>query len=79
MGVRSGDTPSSERRALQKQPPDILITTPESLYLMLTASARETLDGVTTVIIDEVDPENWGVGGEPVTVIRQRRKGPTQA
>ena len=54
VGVRSGDTPSSERRALQKQPPDILITTPESLYLMLTASARETLDEVTTVIVDEV-------------------------
>ena len=32
-----------------------------------------------TVIIDEVDPENWGQGGEPVTVIRQRSKGPTQA
>ena len=54
VGVRSGDTPSSERRALQKAPPDILITTPESLYLMLTSSARETLDGVTTVIVDEV-------------------------
>ncbi len=54
VGVRSGDTPSADRRALQKTPPDILITTPESLYLMLTASARETLDGVTTVIIDEV-------------------------
>ncbi|MBA4345712.1 MAG: ATP-dependent helicase, partial [Microbacterium sp.] len=54
VGVRSGDTPSADRRALQKSPPDILITTPESLYLMLTASARETLEGVTTVIIDEV-------------------------
>ena len=54
VGVRSGDTPSAERRALQKDPPDILITTPESLYLMLTSSARETLDGVTTVIVDEV-------------------------
>ncbi len=54
VGVRSGDTPSADRRALLKTPPDILITTPESLYLMLTASARETLDGVTTVIIDEV-------------------------
>ncbi len=54
VGVRSGDTPSAERRALQKEPPDILITTPESLYLMLTSSARETLDGVTTVIVDEV-------------------------
>jgi len=54
VGVRSGDTPSAERRALQKTPPDILITTPESLYLMLTSSARETLDAVTTVIVDEV-------------------------
>lgn len=54
VGVRSGDTPSADRRALQKSPPDVLITTPESLYLMLTASARETLEGVTTVIIDEV-------------------------
>ena len=54
VGVRSGDTPTQERRALQKSPPDILITTPESLYLMLTSSARETLDGVTTVIVDEV-------------------------
>ncbi|MBC7519279.1 MAG: DEAD/DEAH box helicase [Microbacteriaceae bacterium] len=54
VGVRSGDTPSSDRRMLQRTPPDILITTPESLYLMLTASARETLRGVETVIIDEV-------------------------
>ncbi|KQV26074.1 DEAD/DEAH box helicase [Yonghaparkia sp. Root332] len=54
VGVRSGDTPSAERRALQKTPPDILITTPESLYLMLTSSARESLDSVTTVIVDEV-------------------------
>ena len=54
VGVRSGDTPTQERRALQRTPPDILITTPESLYLMLTSSARETLSGVTTVIVDEV-------------------------
>lgn len=54
VGVRSGDTPSAERRKLQTSPPDILITTPESLYLMLTSSARETLDGVRTVIVDEV-------------------------
>ncbi|MET4780403.1 ATP-dependent helicase [Glaciihabitans sp. UYNi722] len=54
VGVRSGDTTSADRRLLQRQPPDILITTPESLYLMLTASARETLLGVETVIIDEV-------------------------
>ena len=54
VGVRSGDTTSGDRRMLQRTPPDILITTPESLYLMLTAAARETLRGVETVIIDEV-------------------------
>ena len=54
VGVRSGDTPSSDRQRLLRQPPDILITTPESLYLMLTSSARETLVNVDTVIVDEV-------------------------
>ena len=54
VGVRSGDTSSADRRLLQRTPPDILITTPESLYLMLTASARETLRGIETVIVDEV-------------------------
>src|SRR5690554_2318689 len=54
VGVRSGDTSSADRRMLQRKPPDILITTPESLYLMLTSSARETLKTVDTVIIDEV-------------------------
>ncbi|MFF2496337.1 ATP-dependent helicase [Agromyces sp. NPDC058064] len=54
VGVRSGDTPASERRALVARPPEILITTPESLYLMLTSQARETLRGVETVIIDEI-------------------------
>ncbi|WP_210479846.1 ATP-dependent helicase [Naasia sp. SYSU D00948] len=54
VGVRSGDTPSSDRQKLLRDPPDILITTPESLYLMLTSNARETLRGVETVIVDEV-------------------------
>ena len=54
VGVRSGDTPSNERRRLVQDPPDILITTPESLYLMLTSQAAETLRGVHTVIVDEV-------------------------
>ena len=54
VGVRSGDTPTGERRKLVSTPPDILITTPESLYLMLTSQARETLKGVRTVIVDEV-------------------------
>ncbi|MGM7698693.1 Lhr family ATP-dependent helicase [Microbacterium sp. A84] len=54
VGVRSGDTTSSDRRKLVTNPPDILITTPESLYLMLTSRAGETLRDVHTVIIDEV-------------------------
>ncbi|MFJ5679272.1 ATP-dependent helicase [Streptomyces sp. NPDC093097] len=54
VGIRSGDTPAAERRALATRPPDILITTPESLFLMLTSAAREALAGVETVILDEV-------------------------
>ena len=54
VGVRSGDTTASDRRKLVSDPPDILITTPESLYLMLTSRAGETLRDVHTVIIDEV-------------------------
>ena len=54
VGLRSGDTSPADRRRLGTTPPDILITTPESLFLMLTSQARETLRGVDTVIIDEV-------------------------
>ena len=54
VGVRTGDTTQKERRELVKEPPDILITTPESLFLMLTSQARETLRGIETVIVDEV-------------------------
>ncbi|MEV0293430.1 ATP-dependent helicase [Nocardia sp. NPDC050710] len=54
VGVRSGDTSAADRRSMQRKPPDILITTPESLFLMLTSAARETLAQVGTVIIDEV-------------------------
>src|SRR6185369_1295265 len=54
VGVRSGDTPPARRRELITKPPDILITTPESLFLMLTSAARETLAEVHTVIVDEV-------------------------
>ena len=53
-GMRTGDTTPDQRRAIQRNPPDILITTPESLYLMLTSKAREVLRGVETVIVDEV-------------------------
>ncbi len=54
VGVRSGDTTQRDRRALVTHPPDILITTPESLFLMLTSAARETLRTVETVIVDEI-------------------------
>ncbi|WP_418980325.1 DEAD/DEAH box helicase [Adlercreutzia equolifaciens] len=52
--MRTGDTPADERRKIARNPPDILITTPESLYLMLTSAAREVLRTVETVIVDEV-------------------------
>ncbi|HEX7094618.1 MAG TPA: DEAD/DEAH box helicase, partial [Acidimicrobiales bacterium] len=54
VGMRTGDTGPNERRALTRHPPDILITTPESLYLMLTSSARDTLRDVQQVIVDEI-------------------------
>ncbi|GAB3603670.1 ATP-dependent helicase [Microbacterium aureliae] len=54
VGVRSGDTSSADRRKLVQAPPDILITTPESLYLMLTSQAGQTLGDVHTIIVDEV-------------------------
>src|SRR4051812_45500865 len=54
VGVRTGDTSQRDRQQMLRHPPDILITTPESLYLMLTSQARETLKGVRTLILDEV-------------------------
>ncbi|HYN35878.1 MAG TPA: DEAD/DEAH box helicase, partial [Actinomycetota bacterium] len=54
VGIRTGDTPADERRRFQNHPPDILITTPESLFLLLTSQAREALRFLDTVIIDEV-------------------------
>ncbi|OOC52962.1 MULTISPECIES: ATP-dependent helicase [Nocardiopsis] len=54
VGVRTGDTPAGRRRGLADRPPDVLITTPESLFLVLTSRAREGLAGVETVIVDEV-------------------------
>ncbi|GHC97043.1 DEAD/DEAH box helicase [Nocardiopsis terrae] len=54
VGVRTGDTPARERRRTATHPPDVLITTPESLFLVLTSKAREGLSGVETVIVDEV-------------------------
>ncbi|MEO8291457.1 MAG: DEAD/DEAH box helicase, partial [Gaiellaceae bacterium] len=54
VAVRTGDTPAKERAAMLRKPPDILITTPESLFLLLTSRARETLRTIRFVIVDEV-------------------------
>jgi ATP-dependent helicase Lhr and Lhr-like helicase len=54
VAIRTGDTPQRERAAMARNPPDILITTPESLYLILTSRAREILNGVEAVIVDEI-------------------------
>jgi ATP-dependent helicase Lhr and Lhr-like helicase len=54
VGIRTGDTPQRERQRMLKEPPDILITTPESLYLMLTSRAREILGSAEWVIVDEI-------------------------
>ncbi|MEU6697476.1 ATP-dependent helicase [Pseudonocardia sp. NPDC046786] len=54
VGMRTGDTPADERRQFARTPPDVLVTTPESLFLLLTSAARESLRGITTVILDEV-------------------------
>jgi ATP-dependent helicase Lhr and Lhr-like helicase len=54
VGMRTGDTPADQRRAFARTPTDVLVTTPESLFLLLTSAAREALRGVHTVIVDEV-------------------------
>jgi ATP-dependent Lhr-like helicase len=54
VGLRTGDTPQSERNRMRREPPEILITTPESLYLMISSGARDILTGVETVIVDEI-------------------------
>ncbi|HLN81302.1 MAG TPA: DEAD/DEAH box helicase, partial [Thermoanaerobaculia bacterium] len=54
VAIRSGDTPAGDRARMARTPPDIIITTPESLYLMLTSAAREVLRSVDTVIVDEI-------------------------
>jgi ATP-dependent Lhr-like helicase len=54
VGLRTGDTSQAERRAMRKTPPDILITTPESLYLMLSSGVREILATTEAVIVDEI-------------------------
>src|SRR5690242_13133199 len=54
VAIRTGDTPQKERMDMRRNPPDVLITTPESLYLMMTSQAREILTDVRAVIVDEI-------------------------
>ncbi|OBI56151.1 ATP-dependent helicase [Mycobacterium sp. E787] len=72
VGVRSGDTPPAARRQLIAHPPDVLITTPESLFLMLTSAARETLAGVDTVIVDEIHAIAGGKRGAHLALSLER-------
>ncbi|MET9427965.1 ATP-dependent helicase [Streptomyces sp. NPDC003036] len=72
VGIRSGDTPAAERRSLATRPPDILITTPESLFLMLTSATRDALSGVETVILDEVHAVAGTKRGAHLTVSLER-------
>jgi ATP-dependent helicase Lhr and Lhr-like helicase len=72
VGVRTGDTAADERRKLAGKPPDILITTPESLFLLLTSKARDGLRGVETVIIDEVHALAGGKRGAHLALSLER-------
>jgi ATP-dependent helicase Lhr and Lhr-like helicase len=72
VAVRTGDTAADERRKLASKPPDILITTPESLFLMLTSQARDGLRGVETVIVDEVHALAGGKRGAHLALSLER-------
>jgi ATP-dependent helicase Lhr and Lhr-like helicase len=72
VGVRTGDTAADERRRMASKPPDILITTPESLFLLLTSQAREGLRGVETVIVDEVHALAGGKRGAHLALSLER-------
>src|SRR5690349_899354 len=72
VAVRTGDTAAEDRRKLVTRPPDILITTPESLFLLLTSQARETLRGVETVIVDEVHALAGGKRGAHLALSLER-------
>ncbi|PXY19601.1 ATP-dependent helicase [Prauserella muralis] len=72
VGMRTGDTTAAERRSFARTPPDVLVTTPESLFLLLTSSARESLRGVETVIVDEVHAVAGGKRGAHLALSLER-------
>ena len=77
--MRTGDTPQSERRSMLRTPPDVLITTPESLYLMLTSSAREILAPVRWVIVDEIHAVAASKRGSHLSLSLERLEAVTDA
>src|SRR4029077_19671604 len=72
VASRTGDTPAEDRRQIARHPPDILITTPESLYLMLTSAAREVLRDVEYVIVAEVHAIAGSKRGAPLALSLER-------
>jgi len=72
VGIRTGDTPQRERAAMLRNPPDILVTTPESLYLLLTSQARSTLSGVEAVIVDEIHAVAHSKRGSHLAITLER-------
>ncbi|PRX49559.1 Lhr family ATP dependent helicase [Prauserella shujinwangii] len=72
VGMRTGDTTPAERRSFARTPPDVLVTTPESLFLLLTSAARESLRGVETVIVDEVHAVAGGKRGAHLALSLER-------
>jgi ATP-dependent helicase Lhr and Lhr-like helicase len=79
VGLRTGDTSQAERRAMRKSPPDILITTPESLYLILSSGAREILTGVEAVIVDEIHAVAQSKRGSHLALTLERLEHLTEA
>ncbi|MBA2644099.1 MAG: DEAD/DEAH box helicase, partial [Solirubrobacterales bacterium] len=72
VGIRTGDTPQKERRDMVRKPPDVLITTPESLYLMLTSQAREVFTGTQWVILDEIHAVAQSKRGSHLAITLER-------
>jgi ATP-dependent helicase Lhr and Lhr-like helicase len=78
VGIRTGDTPQRERAAMARNPPDILITTPESLYLILTSQARTMLDHVEAVIVDEIHAVAHSKRGSHLALTLERLEAQTR-
>jgi ATP-dependent Lhr-like helicase len=79
VGIRTGDTPQRERAAMARNPPDILVTTPESLYLILTSRAKEMLTNVEAVIVDEIHAVAHSKRGAHLALTLERLEAHVQA